>query len=210
MPTTAVSAQRTKFFIEGTPGTALVIAGITKAAQAVCTASNTLVVGDVVDFGDVTGMPEIKGLLGIVVARSGTDFTVNIDSSGFAAVGTGGTAAPKTWKKVANVKDYNGFDGTAGETDATNFDSEAKEFLPGLQDFGQVGFTMDVDDADVGQIALRANKTAAVLAAFRIVLRNGKQRVWRGFVKKFSESASSEATVKASVDVRISGAVVFG
>lgn len=211
MPTsTAISAQGSTFSIEGTPGSALTITAITKAASAVCSATNTLAVGDVVEFGTVTGMPEIFGLLGIVTAATGSSFTVNIDSSGFATAGTSGTANPKTWTAVNNVKTYSGFDGSASELDKTNMQSGAMEYAAGLQDFGQFSINVDVDDTDAGQIAMRAAKTSAATKAFRLRLPNGKQRVFKGFVKKFSEEGGVNQIVKASADIRITGTVNFG
>ncbi len=211
MPTsTAISAQGSTFSIEGTPGSALTITAITKATSAVVTATNTLAVGDTVEFGTVTGMPEIYGLLGIVTAATGTSFTVNIDSSGFATAGTSGTANPKTWTAVNNVKTYSGFDGSASELDKTNMQSGAMEYAAGLQDFGQFSINVDVDDTDAGQIAMRAAKTSAATKAFRLRLPNGKQRVFKGFVKKFSEEGGVNQIVKASADIRITGVVNFG
>lgn len=211
MPTsTAISAQGSTFSIEGTPGSALTITAITKATSAVVTATNTLAVGDTVEFGTVTGMPEIYGLLGIVTAATGTSFTVNIDSSGFATAGTSGTANPKTWTAVNNVKTYSGFDGSASELDKTNMQSGAMEYAAGLQDFGQFSINVDVDDTDAGQIAMRAAKTSAATKAFRLRLPNGKQRVFKGFVKKFSEEGGVNQIVKASADIRITGLVNFG
>lgn len=211
MPTsTAISAQGSTFSIEGTPGAALTITGITKAASAVVTAANSLAVGDVVEFGTVTGMPEIYGLLGVVTAASGTNFTVNIDSSGYATVGTAGAANPKTWTKVGNVKTFSGLDGSASEIDKTNLDSGAMEYQAGLQDFGQFSIELDIDDTDAGQIALRAAKASAATKAFKLRLPNGKVRVFKGFVKKFSEQGGVNQTHKGSADVRISGAVNFG
>lgn len=207
---TAISAQGSAFSIEGTPGGAVSITAITKAASAVVTATNTLAVGDVFEFGTVTGMPEIYGMLGIVTVASVSSFTVNIDSSGFATAGTTGTGNPKTWVNVSNVKDYSGFDGSASELDKTNLQSGAMEFAPGLQDFGQFTLNIDVDDTDAGMIALRAAKTAAATKAFRLVLPNGKKRVFKGFAKKISETGGVNAIVKASVDVRITGVVNFG
>jgi hypothetical protein len=211
MPTsTAISAQGTAFSIEGTPGSAVTITAITKATSAVVTATNTLAVGDVFEFGVCTGMPEIFGLLGIVTVASGSSFTVNIDSSGYAAVATAGTGNPKTWTKVGNVKDYSGFDGSASELDKTNFDSNAMEYAAGLQDFGQFTVNMDVDMTDAGQLALRAAKTAASTKAFKLALPNGKLRVFKGFVKKLSEQGGVNQIIKAALDVRITGSVNFG
>lgn len=212
MPTsTAISAQGTTVAIEGTPGAAVTITGVTKAAGAVVTGTHSMAVGDVFEFTTVTGMPELNGLLGIVTAISSTvSFTVNIDSSNFAAVGTGGSGNPKTWTAINNVKDYSGFDGSASELDKTNLQSGAMEYAAGLQDFGQFSMNIDVDDTDTGQIALRTAKTAASTKAFRVVLPNAKKRVFKGFVKKFSESVGVNQIIKAAVDVRVTGVVNFG
>lgn len=210
MPTsTAISAQNSAFYLAGTPGSSITITGITKAVAAVCTATNTLAVGDVVSFGSVTGMPEILGLLGIVNAATGTSFTVNIDSSGYATAGTTGAALPQTWVEVGNVKDYSGFDGSVSELDKTNMRSNAMEYAAGLQDFGSFSINIDVDNSDAGQLALRAQKTAASTKAFKLVLPNSKLRVFNQFVKKFSESGGVNAIVKSSVDLRITGVVNF-
>lgn len=211
MPTsTAISAQGSTFSIEGTPGSAITITAITKATSAVVTAANSLAVGDVVEFGNVTNMPEIFGQLGIVTAATSSSFTVNIDSSGFAAAGTSGTATPKTFTAVNNCKTYSGFDGSASELDKTNMQSGAMEYSAGLQDFGQFTVEIDVDDTDAGQIALRAAKTSAATKTFRLRLPNGKTRAFKGFVKKFSEQGGVNQIVKGSVDIRITGVVSFG
>ena len=211
MPTsTAISAQGSALSIEGTPGSSITITAITKATSAVVTATNTLAVGDVVDFGTVAGMPEIYGLLGLVTVASSSSFTVAIDSSGFAAVGTSGTAVPKTWTPVNNVKDFSGFDGSVTELDKTNLQSGAMEYAPGLQDFGQFSLNLDVDNSDAGQLAMRAAKSAASTKAFKLVLPNGKLRAFKGFVKKFSETGGVNAIHKAAVDLRITGVVAYG
>lgn len=208
---TAVSAQGTKFQIAGTPGSAITITAITKAADAVVTATNTLAVGDVVVFGSVTGMPEIAGRVGVVITASGTSFTVDIDSSGFATAGTSGTATPYSaatgWTTVGNVKSYDGFTGTKSEIDVSHMLSDAKEYVPGLEDFGSFTGECDLDPADAGQIALRANKSSNAATYFRLALTNGKVRAWKGFVKKFSEGGGVDAVYKCSFEVRITGPV---
>jgi hypothetical protein len=88
--------------------------------------------------------------------------------------------------------------------------SGAMEYAAGLQDFGQFSINVDVDDADAGQIALRAAKTSAATKAFKLRLPNGKLRVFKGFVKKFSEQGGVNQIVKGSADIRITGVVNFG
>lgn len=73
--------------------TNLTITGISNAAQAVVTATNSLNVGDVVTFSGVKGMTQINTLRGVVTATGGgTAFTVNIDTTGFTTWSSGGIA----------------------------------------------------------------------------------------------------------------------
>ena len=204
MASTAILAQGTSFAIAGTPGASITITAITKAKPAVVTATNTLAAGDCVVFGVITGMPEMTGRFGVVSAATGTGFTVNIDASNFSAAGTAGTAVPQTFTVISNIHDYTGFDGTAAEIDVTNLQSLAKEYSPGLEDFGQFTVNLDLDTADAGQIAARAAKTSQMKTYFKLVMRNGAVRLIYGFVKKFSEAGGVDAVIKTSMDVRIS------
>ncbi len=68
------------------------ITGITAAASAVVTAANDFSASDIVRFSGVVGMTEINGLTGTVSSPSGTQFTVNINSSAFTAYSSGGVA----------------------------------------------------------------------------------------------------------------------
>jgi hypothetical protein len=72
--------------------TNITITGISKAAQAVVTAVNTLVIGDVVTFSGVVGMTQINTLRGKVVAAAGGNFTVDINTSAFTTYVSGGIA----------------------------------------------------------------------------------------------------------------------
>lgn len=72
--------------------TRFVITGITQAAQAVVTAVNTLVIGDVVTFSGVVGMTQINQLRGKVVAAAAGNFTVDLNTTGFSAYVSGGEA----------------------------------------------------------------------------------------------------------------------
>ena len=213
MPSTAIPAQGTKFSVAGTPGASLTITAITKSTSgsgAVCSCSSPPAVGMAVVFQTATGMPEIVGRVGIVTAvAAGVSFTTNIDSSGFSAAATAATAAPQTWTPVNNIHDYSGFDGTSADVDKTNLQSTAKEYNPGLQDFGQFSLNIDVDNADAGQVALRSNKASQALTFFQLIMRNGASRVFTGYVKKFTESGSVDANVKGSCDIKISGSPSF-
>ncbi|EXI77111.1 MAG: Phage tail protein [Candidatus Accumulibacter appositus] len=212
MPSTAQVAQLSKFYVSGTPGASITITAITKAAAAVVTATNTLAVGDVLIFGTVTNMPEIAGLLGIVTAASGSSFTVAIDSSGFAAAGTSGTAIPQTFSKVGNVQDFTPDGGTATVIDVTNMDSLAKEKRQGLQDNGNYALTYDADDTDVGQLRLIAARAAQAVVVFKQYYPGGlKIRAWQGFVQKITEPvAGVDKVLRCSATLVVTGPIARG
>ena len=212
MPSTAQVAQLSKFYVSGTPGTAITITAISKAVAAVVTATNTLSVGDVVLFGAVTGMPEINGLLGIVTVASGSSFTVAIDSSGFATAGTTGTASPQTFSKVGNVQDFTPDGGTANIIDVTNMDSTAKEKRQGLQDMGNYALTYDADDTDVGQLRLLAARAAQSICVFKQYYPGGlKIRAWQGFVQKITEPvAGVDKVLRCSATIVVTGPIARG
>jgi hypothetical protein len=208
MTSTAKQAQGTSLEIAGTPGSSITITAITKANPAVVTASNTLAVNDVVVFGSVTNMPEINGRIGIVTAATGSTFTANIDSSGFTAAGTSGTAVPQTWTKISNLKDWNGFEGTVSEIDTSNLDSLAKEFQQGLEDFGSVTCTVDLDGADAGQIAAMKAKSSGASTYFRMKYPKASVvRAFGGFVKKFGEQGGVDNVIKSACEFRCTGRV---
>jgi hypothetical protein len=210
---TGFSTQNTQLAIETTPGSAISVTGITKAAAAVVTATNTLAVGDEVEFGAIAGMPEILGEIGVVTVASGSSFTVNINSSAYATVGTTGTAAKKNWLRIANAKDFDGFNGSATEIDKTHMESDAMEYDKGLEDFGTFTFNADTDGTDPGQVALRAAKKltgASATKAFRLLYPGtAGKRVFKAFVKKFSEAGGTNAVARSAGELRITGTVNY-
>lgn len=210
MASTAKLAQFCALAIAGTPGSAITVTAATKANPMVVTATNTLAIGDVVVFGTsgLTGMPELSGRIGIVTAATGSNFTLNIDSSAFAAAATGGTCTPQTWTKISNLKDWDGFNAQVSEIDVSNLDSLAKEFVAGLEDFGTVSGTVDLDPTDAGQIAAMKAKSSSVSTYFRMTYPGASvYRAWKGFVKKFGEQGQVDGVIRSQFEVRCQGRV---
>ena len=207
---TGIPAQDTDVRIEGAPGATLNITGVSKAASAVCLCTSPPVVGTDVEFGAIAGMPEIRGRIGTVTAvADGVSFTVNIDTTEFATAGTTGTASVKTWLSIANVKTFNGFDGQNSEIDKSHLRSGAKEFAPGLEDFGNISMTVDNDDDDPGQAACRQSKSKRQIKAFQIVLPNNNKRSFKGYVRQFTENAAVDGMYGGNLQVRITGVVTY-
>lgn len=100
-------------------GTVATITNITQAASAVVTVSapHTLQIGEAVSFAGVVGMTQINALTGIISAITSTTLTVNINSSGFTAYGSGGSLYFNPLDKYLTASPYVG--GTTGT--ASNF-----------------------------------------------------------------------------------------
>lgn len=78
------------------PTSNLTITGISKAANAVITATNSFTTNDygvtVVTFHNVVGMTQINTLSGVVQSATGSNFVVNINTTGFSTYVSGGIA----------------------------------------------------------------------------------------------------------------------
>lgn len=205
----AVSSQGTKFYIEqlsgsGTPTT---VTGITKATQAVCTAAaHTRLVGDVVKFAAVVGMTEINGLVGIVTAIAAGTFTVNIDSTGFTAYASGGTATPKVFIESCQHKTYNFDDPGAADIDITTLSSSEKEFAVGMADPGNFTCDLNYVEDDAAQIEMQLARSDGSPRYFRIHKRNKYIKIFIGLVKAITDTGAIDGSNTGSLSVRVSGA----
>jgi hypothetical protein len=210
--TKAINAQGSILAIDDGTGTSVTITAVTKANPVVVSSTDTVAVGDVVRFGAVTGMPEIEGLSGIVTKiTAGTSFEVNIDGSAFAAAGTTGTATVANFIDGCEVKSFNGFDGQAAEVDVTTLCSTAREYIPGLQDFGSFNFDVNLVPNDPFQVAVNAAKASMEKRAFKLTLPPGEDGaqfayIFDAFVRQFTISGGVEQAIAGSVVLRVTGA----
>lgn len=93
----ASNSKETAFYlvVAGPKTASKTVTNITKATAAVVTAAtHGFSVGDTVTFAAVIGMTEINDRIGVITAVADANtFTVNIDSTGFTAYSSAGTAA---------------------------------------------------------------------------------------------------------------------
>jgi len=124
------------------------------------------------------------------------------------AINTGTTGSP-IWTTIGEVVSFSGFDGQAAEIDVTSLDSTAKEVRMGLQDFGAFTLECNYLQADAGQVAMRAAKTARALKEFRVTFSNTKTAAFSAYVMSASVSGGVDSKVDTSFAMRISGNVTF-
>lgn len=126
--------------------------------------------------------------------------------------------------KIGAFTDWSGLGAAKSQIDATNLDSLAKEYLPGLKDNGAATFNLNLDPTDTGQISVQAVDDADATTTFVLLLSDGTAEptlttgvvtppttrssfMFSASVQEFSTSGSADAIVKAQLQLRITGAV---
>lgn len=113
------------------------------------------------------------------------------------------------WTHIKEVVTFSGFDGSAAEIDVTSLDSTAKEFLMGLQDFGNFSMECNYLASDEGQSALRAAKAARSKEDFKITFSDNSTATFSAFVLSAGMSGGVDAKMDTSFNLRITGDVTF-
>ena len=121
----------------------------------------------------------------------------------------GNEDSPLTYTEVKEVVSFSGLDGEAAEIDVTQLQSSAKEYLMGLQDFGNWSLEVNYLPDDSGQDKMRAAKASREIQDFRATLSDGTLVTFRGFVKTNPISGGVDAKVDGSFSIRISGDVTI-
>lgn len=214
MSSTAISAQGSILQIGTGSGGAKTISAVVVGSPTIFTsAAHGLSNGDVVTLAGLTGTDAalFNGLSFTVQNKTTNTFSLAVDTTGKTVTAGSGTATPVTYTAIGNIKDYNGFDGQAGEIDVTNMSSVAKEFRLGLVDSGHFNMNYDLDNGDAGQLAIRAAQVSGALKNFKLTLPGGTtpNASFTAFVKSMPVSGAVDQVVKSSSQLRISGPVTW-
>lgn len=203
----ALKTQGTRLRVASTSAAPVNITGITAANPAVVTAAtHGLQTGDVVIIRGIVGMVQLNDRAFVVDNLTANTFSLRgIDSTGFTAYTSGGTVARQTLIDVAETSQIAGFDGQATEVDTTHLRSTAKEYVLGLQDFGNVTLSM-FTVSDAGQARLRALKAQGNAAAFAVTLSDNSVAAFMAFVRSFTfDVGGPDGTVQSQVQLRVTG-----
>ena len=217
MTSTAISAQGTLVKIGTGSGSGKTISGISVGNPTIITAtSHGFSNGDVVTIAGLTGADAatLNGKTYVVTNVTTSTFALAgsnaVDTTG-KTITAAGSATPVSYTTIGNVRSFSKDGGSVTVIDITNFDSSAKEFRAGLVDFGSISFEVQVDNGDAGQLAVEAARLAATTENFKIVLPSGTYPTasFQGFITKFARSGSVDAVVTGTVDLKITGPVVW-
>ena len=117
--------------------------------------------------------------------------------------------SPLTYTVISEVVSFSGFDGSAAEIDTTHLGSTAKEYLMGLQDFGNLTLESNYLPADAGQVKLRTAKASREVQDFKIEFSDSSTATFQAYVLSASISGGVDAKVDTSFNLRITGNVTF-
>lgn len=204
----AIKAQQSIFSVSTASAATKTITGITAASPPVVSSTaHGYANGDIVVIAGVVGMTQVNGRAFVVANQAANTFELKgVDGTSYSAYASGGTASKQTMTEVGAIKSAGpGFDGTASEIDVTTIRSTAKEYLLGLQDFGNFALSLFLV-TDTGQTKLRTLKAAASAGTFTVQLSDGTVAAFQAFVKSFTVDAlNPDSAVSGSVSLRCSG-----
>lgn len=137
--------------------TAITITGISKASEAVITATNTLSAGDWVVIRGVTGMTEINERVVRVKTPTGSNFVAEgLDSTDFTTYVSGGSAYEvTTFATLDNITSLNFSDNPAAKQDITAISDTSIKETNGLKGAPTASFGINADPLGAGVVALR-------------------------------------------------------
>jgi len=210
----AISAQGSTLEIETGTGGAKTITAMTLSNPTILTsAAHGLSNGDVVALANFAGADAatLNGKSAVVRNVTTDTFAVDIDTTGKTITDNtdAATATPVALTEIAEVKTFSGLDGAASEIDVTHLGSTAKEYILGLVDEGGFTFEMNRVPSDAGQAALLASRNAGTVKSYKLTLPNAETATFSAFAKTFPVAGGVDGVVMHSIQLRITGAVVW-
>lgn len=116
------------------------------------------------------------------------------------------------WVAVSGIVDFNGFGAETPEVNASDLDSAAAEYLPGLRDFGSAEFTLHVNMAQNTQYKQLIQDQQAGLVtgwALQLPAAIGTDRYMHalGYVRTTPIQGGVDTMIDSAFSVRLSGEV---
>lgn len=202
----AIKTQGAAFYAESARAAAKTITAITAATPPVVTSTaHGYSNGDIVFIDGVVGMVEVNGRVFQVANKADDTFELEgiVGLNIYTAYASGGSAYKLTMTEVGEISAISGFDGSAPEINTTNLRSTAAEYLIGLQDFGSMNLTLNLDNTDTGQTLMRTIKAAATVKGFQITDSAGYITTFPALVQSFSISLQANDAVRAAIAMKV-------
>lgn len=123
----------------------------------------------------------------------------------------GDGASPEVFTDVGDVLSVVGLGGVKDEVEITNLGSVAKQFVSALSDFGEVQLELNWNPQDAEHVLLRSDQEGSARVNYRVIWADvsSTQVDFNGEVMEFSISTEPNDAVKASVRIKLSGALTW-
>lgn len=124
---------------------------------------------------------------------------------GYGSILSYGTLGGTADTPIGQVLDVSGPGIAVDDIEITNNDSddEAKEYIPGLVDYGEVSFTLIYSGADP------LTSILATMSVWELELPDGGSWGWNGYIKSIGNEVPTNDGIKCSVAIKISGKATF-
>jgi predicted secreted protein len=121
----------------------------------------------------------------------------------------GNGLSSETFATIKEIKTFSGPGGSATVIDVSDLSSAAREKRMGLNDEGQLSFTINYIPADTQHALLRTQRASRELTSFQLVFTDTGNTTWEfeAYVNGFSVSGAVDGVVEAQVTLEISGAI---
>lgn len=121
-------------------------------------------------------------------------------------IGDGATPT-EVFTDIPEVKTFNGPNGSASIIDATDLSSTAKEKRMGLQDHGQLQFTVNFLPSDTNHALLMTAKSDRQARNFKLIFTDTPATTWSfaAFVTSVAISGGVDGIVEGNVTLEITG-----
>lgn len=181
---------------------ALTVTAVSRASQAVVTATNTLTNGDWVMFGPVDGMFELSYLTARVTSVSGTQFTLEgIDSTNWGTWISGNCQRVTTWSTLGQASSVDFGAPGVDELDVTSLLDVTKMKLAGLVDQPTVTMQLFTDYAVTVQTAIDGYAYAGTVVPWRFRKASGQLRGFAGIPSAIGESVQVNQPIAGALSV---------
>jgi hypothetical protein len=110
---------------------------------------------------------------------------------------------------ITEIKTFSGPGGSATVMDGSDLSSLAREKRMGLNDEGQLSFTINYIPTNTQHALLRTQRASRELTSFQLIFTDTGNTTWdfEAYVNGFSVSGAVDGVVEAQVTLEISGAI---
>lgn len=116
--------------------------------------------------------------------------------------------SPENFVKVGGITDIGAPESSTTEIDTTDLESDAKESIPGLKDYGTITAQLKYDPALAPVKDIEALADTGTVRNWQIRYSDGKtKKSFTAFVKSYNPSAAVDGIVKGPLTLRITGPV---